>query len=97
MGGNPTLKACASGSRRRTPGPNADTARISLGNVQVDQNPADAMQTALGISEPHMRQDEAVKYYRRWLRRDATAANAWLQSPSVPQDVRTVIDQRVRR
>jgi hypothetical protein len=75
----------------------SDQARISLGEVQIDREPAEAMQTAMGINDPAMRRDEMVKYYRRWSRRDTAAANAWLQSAPIQPDLRTTIGSSVRR
>jgi hypothetical protein len=65
--------------------------------VQIDREPADAMQTAMGINDPAMRRDEMVKYYRRWSRRDATSANAWLQSAPIQPDLRTTLASSIRR
>ena len=75
----------------------SDQARVSLGSVQIDRDPPAAMQTALGISDPGMRRDELVKYYRRWSRRDAPSATAWLQTAPLQPDLRQTIGSSVRR
>jgi hypothetical protein len=74
-------------------GATADAARISLGEVQLDHDPAMAMQTVqahLGRCAARFR--ETVRFYRYWRKRDAAAAQAWLQSSGTPE-----IRQRVAR
>lgn len=80
----------------RPAGPVSDMARMSLGEVQMDRDPASAMQTAQGISDPDERDDTLVKYYRYWRKRDAKAAIAWLQSSGTPE-VRERLAMRTAR
>ncbi len=74
------------------PGAVADQARLSLGKVQLDRDPAAAIRTAQGIADTAQREDALVKFYRHWNKWDANAAAAWLQNSAPPE-----IRQRVAR
>lgn len=62
------------------PGPSADIARVSLGEVLADSDAGAAMQMALGINEPAQRSDSMSKFFRHWRKTDDTAAQQWLQA-----------------
>jgi hypothetical protein len=67
----------------------ADVARVSLGEVLTQTDPAGAIQAALGITNAAERQDAAAKFFRHWRKADDAAAQRWLQTgwASLPPDV----------
>jgi hypothetical protein len=74
--------------------PIADQARLSLGEVQLAQDPVTAMQTIEAISNAPRREEALVKFFRDWRKRDASAAQAWLQGGSAPAQLRARFVQR---
>jgi hypothetical protein len=56
----------------------ADVARRSLAEVYMAEDPAAALELALGMS-PTNQPDQAGRFFRAWLRRDTAAAHTWLQ------------------
>lgn len=63
-----------------SPGPAADLARRSLGDVMLAREPIAALETALGIADSSQQSDALTRYYRQLLRIDPASAGEWLQT-----------------
>jgi hypothetical protein len=77
----------------------ADLARLSLGEVLVERDPAAALETARGIAHPVQRAAAMSKLFRRWRQSDDAAAQAWLQGawPRLSPDLQQQLDREQRR
>jgi hypothetical protein len=80
-------------------GPEADLARIGLGEVQIEQDPTSALQAVLGITDPTTRSDEVAKFFRLWRHADDASAQKWLQAgwSTFPADIQTRLTREQKR
>jgi hypothetical protein len=73
-----------------TAGPMNDQARRSLADVRSQVNPAAAMDLALGLSAPEVRDDVVARYYRKWTATNPADAGDWydMNTSKLPQTTR---------
>jgi hypothetical protein len=76
----------------------ADIARRSLAEVTIPENPAAALDLALGMS-PNTRADAAGRFFRVWRRTDDAAAQEWLQQnwATLPAATRARLEREQQR
>ena len=79
--------------------PTTDQARVSLGEVFVDNDPKAALDMALTINNPIKRSDSVAKFFHRWRKANDAAAQQWLQgqwknlAPDLQERI-TVVQQK---
>jgi hypothetical protein len=93
------LPGLAEWAAKQPPGPDADLAWQSLGEVQIDRDPSAALQSALSMSDPSVRSDALSRFYRRWRRSDDAGAQQWLQANWVqlPTDLQSRLAKEQQR
>ena len=76
----------------------SDTARRSLAEVRLADDPAAALDLALGMGAA-AQPDAAGRYYRAWRRTDAAAAQVWLQlnRAALPPATQARLEQEQQR
>jgi hypothetical protein len=72
-------------------GPELDAARREIVERGFDTNPADALTTALHLSDDRTRERYTSRYLERWFEADPIAASGWLTTHSawLPDELRT--------
>ena len=58
----------------------SDRARQSLGDVLSQSNLPDALDIALGMQSPAVRDDSVARYFNEWRKRDDASAQDWLDA-----------------
>jgi len=83
----------------QNPGDTTDNARVSLGEVFLDEDPSAAMDLVLGITAPIGRSDSIGKFYRHWREQDDAAAQEWLKAKwsSLPLDLQKRLEKEQTR
>ncbi len=71
-------------------GPMNDQGRRSLADVRSQSNPAAAMNLALGLSAPEVRDDVMARYYRKWAAASPADAGDWydMNASKLPPTIR---------
>jgi hypothetical protein len=93
------LPGLAEWTAKQSPGPGTDLAWQSLGEVQIDRDPAAALQSALSMQDPVVRSDALSRFFRRWRRSDDPGAQQWLQTnwTQLPADLQGRLAQEQQR
>jgi hypothetical protein len=69
-----------------------DQARQGFARSIDSTDPSAAMTWAASISEPSLRRETAETVFSRWKTKDPAAAEAYLTSPAVPEDLKQVLN-----
>ncbi len=75
-------------------GPNKDLVAVGMSRALAANDPQAAMDMATGIADKGIRTKAQKKVVEQWSKKDPAAATQWINSSSLPQEVKTQLLQR---